>query len=65
MDLRNTIKFAHMALSLAPEVFNSIDVIKPDESIHLIEEDLFLTTPFDPSNIGTDIMFQQLSLIHI
>ena len=39
-----------MALSLAPEVFNPIDVIKPDESIHienLIEEDLFLTTPFD------------------
>lgn len=36
---------------------------RPDASIHmeaLIEEDLFLTTPFDPSNEGADITFSEL-----
>ena len=39
-------------------------LVQPDESIHienLIEEDLFLTMPYDPSNLGEDIMFRQLS----
>lgn len=38
-------------------------LVSADASIHienLIEEDLFLTSPFDPNNLGTDIEFKHL-----
>jgi len=38
-------------------------LVKPDSAIrfeNLIEEDLFLTTPYNPNNIGADIAFKEL-----
>lgn len=38
-------------------------LVRPDATIHieaLIEEDLFLTSPYDPDNLGADLDFKEL-----